>query len=68
MNWPVRGFDTPHTNILAVLAGFYLTYLLARLVLLVPYINKLMIFIGEKTVYALALHFLGFKVFYLLLF
>lgn len=55
--------DFPTALLLAVsgVAGFSLVYNLSRLLNYVPKLNKILVFIGENTLYVLLFHLLAFK-------
>lgn len=68
MNWPTREFDTPATNFLAAFAGIYLCYCVSVLLGKIRSVKKVLSYMGMKTLAILFFHFMGFRLFYLILF
>ena len=68
MNWPTRDFDTPTTNFLAAFAGIYLCYCVSYLLGKIKPVKKALSYMGVKTLAILFFHFIGFRLFYLMLF
>jgi len=68
MNWPARQFGSPINNIVASLSGIYLTVVMSILLEKVELLKHLLIYIGNRTIIILILHFLIFRIIYVLMF
>ncbi|WP_321493448.1 acyltransferase family protein [uncultured Desulfobacter sp.] len=68
MNWPTRYFDTPGTNFIAALAGIYLSWFVSVCLGKIKILNGLLSYLGTKTLSILFFHFIGLRLFYLMLY
>lgn len=68
MNWPTREFDAIFLSILTSICGIFLLYMLANLTFRIKYINLIFEQIGKKTYSILILHFLIFRVVFLIMY
>lgn len=66
MNWPTRDFTVP-INFFSSLAGIYLCYIAAKWIEKGKLPCQIAAYIGQRTLSILLFHFMGFKVFFLLM-
>ncbi len=68
-NWPPRIFETePFLNIITSLVGIIFLYFSSKLLERVSIVEKLLSYIGSHTISILFFHFLGFKLFHVILY
>lgn len=68
-NWPPRIFETePYLNIITSLVGIIFLYFSSKLLEQVSWIEKILSYIGSHTISILFFHFLGFKLFHVILY
>lgn len=68
MDWPNRGFKNPLLSIVASFAGIYITYFLSTYAAQLTFLKRTLGSVGRRTLQIMAMHFLAFKVIYLLLY
>ena len=68
-NWPPRIFESePFLNIITSLVGIMFLYFSSKLLERIYWIEKLLSYIGSHTISILFFHFLGFKIFHVILY
>jgi len=67
MDFPNRTFDLWFTILISSFCGIALTYSLSRIAEKIFLIKKTLLYIGQRSIVILSLHFSAFKIFFLLL-
>ncbi len=69
MNWPTRTFATPAENIIAVISGIYLLYIISIAIERYSKIGtNALQYVGRKSIHILVLHFLIFRISFLMMY
>jgi fucose 4-O-acetylase-like acetyltransferase len=68
VNWPTRSFSNPLINIVVSFSGIYLTYILSIALSKIKYAKVPLTYIGMRTMTVLTMHFLAFRVCFILFF
>ena len=66
-DFPSRSFDPGYKILISSFSGIFFLYFLSIILEKLKVIKKLFIYIGQKTLSVLCLHFLGFKISFLIL-
>lgn len=68
MNWPTRSFEACYINVVAALSGIYMSYIFSMLLSKATAFKSIFINIGRRTYTILILHFLVFRISFIVLY